>query len=91
MGNGSKTQVCCIFKNSCINEDVELYFEYCSLAAELSLNTREKQSKVIVEMEDVKKNETSQQMVYIRAHKIGDRTIVVKVIYLGQDLYNTFF
>lgn len=49
------------------------------ISAELSINMLSKESKVSIFVGDMAKDSSIKQIVHIRAHKVGDRNIIIKV------------
>lgn len=49
------------------------------ISAELSINMLNKESKVSISVGDMTKDSLIKHIVYIRAHKVGDRNIIIKV------------
>lgn len=49
------------------------------ISADLSINMIEKQPSILVELNDVAKGKSVNKTVFIRAHKVGDRNISIKV------------
>lgn len=55
------------------------------ISAELSLNMLNKLSKISVPVNNMNKDLSAEHVVYIRAHKVGDRNIVIKVcVFMSQ-------
>ncbi|XP_024945200.1 trafficking protein particle complex subunit 11 [Cephus cinctus] len=50
-------------------------------STELSLTMTSKQTPVAVEFTSIDKDHSVQQIVYVKAHKVGDRNLVIKVDY----------
>lgn len=49
------------------------------ISAELSVNMLSKESKVTIFVGDMTKDSSIKHVVHIRAHKVGDRNIIIKV------------
>ncbi|XP_066598539.1 trafficking protein particle complex subunit 11-like [Prorops nasuta] len=54
-------------------------------STELSITMQNKQSSLSVSLNNLQQNTCTEQIVYLRAHKIGDRKIVFKVEYVKSD------
>lgn len=61
---------------------VQLIYSKMYILAELSVNMLNKESKVSILVGDMEKDSSAKHIVYIRAHKIGDRNITIKVYIL---------
>ncbi|XP_078045285.1 trafficking protein particle complex subunit 11 gry isoform X2 [Augochlora pura] len=54
-------------------------------STELSLTMLNKQSLITIPIGDLEKNCSSNETVYLRAHKVGDRNVHIKVIYSNSE------
>lgn len=57
----------------------KLSYSKIYISAELSINMLNKESKISTFVDDMAKDSSIKQIVYIRAHKVGDRNIIIKV------------
>lgn len=53
---------------------------YIYISAELSINMLSKESKISILVGDMVGGASAKHIVHIRAHKVGDRNIIIKVL-----------
>lgn len=60
------------------------------ISAELSINMLTKESKVSILVGDMVRGASAKHIVLIRAHKVGDRNIIIKV-FINNYLYKLIY
>ncbi|XP_033218517.1 trafficking protein particle complex subunit 11 [Belonocnema kinseyi] len=55
-------------------------------STELSLNAKDKQSNLLVEIGSIEENIPVERIIYVRAHKIGSRNFSIKLEYSNSEL-----